>query len=47
MMRYGNGFRANKVNLAQKNGAAGVILFSEPLNVAPEGTDPGKGLRIT
>lgn len=42
MMRYGNGFRANKVNLAHKNGAIEVILFSEPLNVAPKGTDPGK-----
>ncbi|PAV64781.1 hypothetical protein WR25_26267 [Diploscapter pachys] len=42
MMRYGNGFRGNKISMAQQNGAIGAILFSDPEEVAPTGVDPGK-----
>ncbi|KAE9555929.1 hypothetical protein FO519_000909 [Halicephalobus sp. NKZ332] len=39
LIRYGFGFRGDKVSLAQKNGAIGVILFSDPAEVAKDGTD--------
>ncbi|CAD6189092.1 unnamed protein product [Caenorhabditis auriculariae] len=39
LMRYGEGFRGDKVHRAQKNGAIGAILFSDPSDVAADGTD--------
>uniref|UniRef100_A0A914QB99 Glutamate carboxypeptidase II n=1 Tax=Panagrolaimus davidi TaxID=227884 RepID=A0A914QB99_9BILA len=39
MIRYSHGFRGDKVGFAQKFGAIGVILFSDPAEVAQEGTD--------
>ena len=42
LIRYGYGFRGDKVAFAQKNGAIGVILFSDPAEVAKEGTDTGE-----
>ena len=40
--RYGKIFRGNKVHNCQDRGAIGVILFSDPAQVAPLGTDPGQ-----
>uniref|UniRef100_A0A914Z5E8 Uncharacterized protein n=1 Tax=Panagrolaimus superbus TaxID=310955 RepID=A0A914Z5E8_9BILA len=39
MIRYSHGFRGDKVAAAQQSGAIGVILFSDPGEVAKEGTD--------
>ncbi|KAK6760458.1 hypothetical protein RB195_021793 [Necator americanus] len=39
LMRFGEGFRGDKVYRAQQNGAAGAIIFSDPDDVAREGTD--------
>ncbi|CAI4226334.1 unnamed protein product [Auanema sp. JU1783] len=39
LMRYGEGFRGDKVHIAQKYGAVGAILFSDPSDVAREGID--------
>ncbi|VDO29807.1 unnamed protein product [Haemonchus placei] len=38
LLRYGGSFRGNKVALAQQNGAVAAILFSDPAEVAPNGT---------
>lgn len=38
--RYGKIFRGNKVRNCQDKGAIGVILFTDPENVAPLGTEP-------
>ena len=38
--RYGKLFRGNKVKHCQDAGAIGVILYSDPEQVAPNGTDP-------
>ncbi|VDK52351.1 unnamed protein product [Cylicostephanus goldi] len=38
-MRFGEGFRGDKVHKAQKNGAAGAIIFSDPDDIARDGTD--------
>ena len=38
--RYGRIFRGNKVKNCQDAGAIGVIMFSDPADVAPYGTDP-------
>ncbi|RXG55764.1 N-acetylated-alpha-linked acidic dipeptidase 2 [Armadillidium vulgare] len=38
--RYGKIFRGNKVNLAEKFGAKGNIIFSDPADVAADGTAP-------
>lgn len=40
LVRYGRIFRGNKVLNCQNNGAIGIIIFSDPDQVAPEGTDP-------
>uniref|UniRef100_A0A7E4VW90 N-acetylated-alpha-linked acidic dipeptidase n=1 Tax=Panagrellus redivivus TaxID=6233 RepID=A0A7E4VW90_PANRE len=42
IIRYGLVYRGNKVKLAQKYGAKAVILFSDPAEVAKDGTDPSK-----
>ncbi|EDO40715.1 predicted protein, partial [Nematostella vectensis] len=39
IMRYGRIFRGDKVKHAAECGAIGVILFSDPIDVAPEGMD--------
>lgn len=36
---YGKGYRSEKVRLCHENGGIGVILFSDPINVAPKGED--------
>ena len=38
--RYGKLFRGNKVKHCQDAGAIGVILYSDPEEIAPNGTDP-------
>ncbi|KAB7496032.1 hypothetical protein Anas_04285 [Armadillidium nasatum] len=38
--RYGKIFRGNKVNLAEKFGAKGIIIFSDPEDVAADGIAP-------
>ncbi|WKX95357.1 hypothetical protein Q1695_012086 [Nippostrongylus brasiliensis] len=38
LIRYGGMFRGNKVANAEKYGAIGAILFSDPAEVAPNGT---------
>ncbi|KAK0405511.1 hypothetical protein QR680_018030 [Steinernema hermaphroditum] len=38
LMRYGKGYRGNKVRKAQKRGAVGAILYSDPADCATEGT---------
>lgn len=38
LMRYGHGFRGDKVHEAQLHGAVGAILYSDPADVAAEGT---------
>ena len=40
MARYGKIFRGNKVKNCQDAGAIGVILFSDPGDVAVQGTKP-------
>ena len=40
MARYGKIFRGNKVKNCQDAGAIGVILFSDPGDVAVQGTEP-------
>ena len=40
MARYGKIFRGNKIKHCQDAGAIGVILFSDPGDVAAQGTDP-------
>lgn len=40
MARYGKIFRGNKVENCQKEGAIGVIMFSDPGDVAVQGTEP-------
>ncbi|XP_068200575.1 putative N-acetylated-alpha-linked acidic dipeptidase [Palaemon carinicauda] len=37
--RYGKIFRANIAEMAEARGAIGVVLFSDPLDYAPEGSD--------
>ena len=37
LVRYGKMFRGTKVSLAQKRGALGMILYSDPQDVATEG----------
>ncbi|KAK0403198.1 hypothetical protein QR680_016776 [Steinernema hermaphroditum] len=37
LLRYSNGFRGDKVRLAQQHGAMGAILYSDPAEVAKEG----------
>ncbi|ULU04620.1 hypothetical protein L3Y34_017408 [Caenorhabditis briggsae] len=39
LMRYGHGFRGDKVYKAQQAGAVGAILFSDPWDVAQDGVD--------
>lgn len=41
LIRYSHGFRGDKVAFAQRYGAQGVILFSDPGEVAKEGISPG------
>lgn len=41
MMRYGKIFRGDKILNAQIAGAIGVILFSDPFEVARDGTEKG------
>ncbi|KAI6203018.1 hypothetical protein M3Y94_00508300 [Aphelenchoides besseyi] len=38
IVRYGGAYRGNTVKLAKERGVIGVILFSDPADVAPEGT---------
>uniref|UniRef100_A0A914S6Y5 PA domain-containing protein n=1 Tax=Parascaris equorum TaxID=6256 RepID=A0A914S6Y5_PAREQ len=40
LLRYGNGFRGDKVRNAQMNGATGAILYSDPAEVARMGPYP-------
>ncbi|RXG64918.1 N-acetylated-alpha-linked acidic dipeptidase 2 [Armadillidium vulgare] len=40
IVRYGKIFRGNKVSLAEKFGAKGIIIFSDPADVAADGTAP-------
>ena len=40
--RYGAIYRGNKVHNCQDRGAIGVILFSDPADVAPLGTNPNQ-----
>uniref|UniRef100_A0A0M3HXJ4 PA domain-containing protein n=1 Tax=Ascaris lumbricoides TaxID=6252 RepID=A0A0M3HXJ4_ASCLU len=42
LLRYGNGFRGDKVRNAQMNGAIGAILYSDPAEVARMGPYPEK-----
>ncbi|CAI5456445.1 unnamed protein product [Caenorhabditis angaria] len=37
LMRYGHGFRGDKIHKAQLHGAVGAILFSDPSDVAQDG----------
>ncbi|CAJ0934563.1 unnamed protein product, partial [Mesorhabditis belari] len=39
LLRYGDGFRGDKVKIAQDYGAIGAILYSDPADVATDGTD--------
>ncbi|VDM76596.1 unnamed protein product, partial [Strongylus vulgaris] len=41
LIRYGGTFRGDKVAMAQKYGAIGAILYSDPAEVAPHGTTDG------
>ena len=38
--RYGKGFRGSKITNCQARGAAAIIIFSDPHEVATMGTDP-------
>ena len=40
MARYGKIFRGNKLKHCQEDGAIGMILFSDPGDVAVQGTEP-------
>ncbi|KHN86959.1 Glutamate carboxypeptidase 2 -like protein [Toxocara canis] len=40
LLRYGNGFRGDKVRHAQINGAIGAILYSDPAEIAKIGIQP-------
>ncbi|KAB7496033.1 putative zinc metalloprotease TRE2 [Armadillidium nasatum] len=40
IVRYGKIFRGNKVSLAEKFGAKGIIIFSDPKDVAADGIAP-------
>ncbi|VDK54453.1 unnamed protein product [Anisakis simplex] len=40
LMRYGKGFRGDKVRKAQLNGAIGAILYSDPAEVKDDGSLP-------
>ena len=40
MARYGKIFRGNKVKNCENAGAIGVIMFSDPGDVAVQGTEP-------
>jgi len=40
--RYGKIFRGNKVHNCQDRGGIGMIMFSDPAEVAPFGTDPSQ-----
>ncbi|VDN37448.1 unnamed protein product [Cylicostephanus goldi] len=42
LIRYGSMFRGDQVATAQKYGAIGAILYSDPAEVAPNGTADGK-----
>uniref|UniRef100_A0A1I7Y1I9 PA domain-containing protein n=1 Tax=Steinernema glaseri TaxID=37863 RepID=A0A1I7Y1I9_9BILA len=39
LLRYSNGFRGDKVRLAQQHGAIGAILYSDPAEVARDGSE--------
>ena len=39
-LRYGKIFRGNRVKNCQDARAIGVIMFSDPADVAPYGTEP-------
>lgn len=41
LLRYGEGFRGDKVKIAQDFGAAGAILYSDPADVAADGIEKG------
>ncbi|KAI6178319.1 hypothetical protein M3Y98_00487900 [Aphelenchoides besseyi] len=42
IVRYGGAYRGNTVKLAKERGVIGVILFSDPADVAPEGTEDNR-----
>jgi hypothetical protein len=42
IIRYGKIYRGDKVQHAQQRGAAGVIMFSDPMEVAWDGMNSGK-----
>ena len=42
MARYGRIFRGNKVKNCEDAGAIGIIMFSDPGDVAVQGTEPDK-----
>ncbi|CAJ0917294.1 unnamed protein product, partial [Mesorhabditis belari] len=42
LIRYGTGFRGDKVKRAQHEGATAVLLYSDPAEVAAEGIDEDK-----
>ena len=42
LTRYGKIFRGNKIRNCQDRGAVGVVLFSDPGDVAVQGTSPDK-----
>jgi hypothetical protein len=46
LIRYGRIFRGDKIKLAQANGASAAILFSDPLDCAPDGMDDGLCFKI-
>ena len=39
-MRYGKIFRGNKVAHCEERGGVGAVIFSDPENVAKNGTEP-------
>lgn len=41
LMRYGHGFRGDKIHKAQQAGAIGAILFSDTQDVAQDGVESG------
>lgn len=42
LIRYSHGFRGDKVKFAQKAGAIGAILYSDPAEVAKDGVEQSK-----
>ena len=40
LVRFGRLYRGNKVENAFNNGCSGVIIYSDPVDVAAEGTEP-------